>query len=197
MGDYKHVRCVFCASGKEIAVVDELRRRSFGEALYPTRVKRIYRRGRSADVKAAIFPGYVFLYSDADEINRRELQRIGGVNRLLTYKSDDRTADRLMGRDREFADWLWRIGGQIDIMEAVKNGEKIAITDEAFKNMHGRIIKMDRRKQAFQVALEGELLKNVWLSYTVVETPPLTSFNYKDFQATDGVHNTGEPKIGQ
>ena len=55
-------------------------------------------------------------------------------------------------------------------MQATQIGDRIEITDGVFKQLHGTITKMDRRRHTIRVALETEgTPKQIWLAYEIVE----------------------------
>ena len=92
---------------------------------------------------------------------------MGHVIRVLT---DGDGSDTLMGRDLEFADWLWSLNGRIEVMQAVQIGDRIEIVDGVFKRLQGTITKMDRRRRTVRVSLETEgTPKQIWLAYEIVE----------------------------
>ena len=76
----------------------------------------------------------------------------------------------MAGRDLEFADWVWRNDGNIGAMRALQIGDWIEITDSVFKQLHGTIERMDRRKRTFLVSLGDEgVIRKIWLTYEVIE----------------------------
>ena len=76
----------------------------------------------------------------------------------------------MAGRDLEFADWVWRNDGNIGTMRALQIGDWIEITDSVFKQLHGTIERMDRRKRTFLVSLGDEgVIRKIWLTYEVIE----------------------------
>ena len=55
-------------------------------------------------------------------------------------------------------------------MKALQIGDWIEITDGVFKQLHGTIVRMDRRRRTFLVSLNGEgAIKQIWLTYEVIE----------------------------
>ena len=117
MEKYQFVRCLFCATGSERTVVDEIHKRRLGKALFPTRVRRVLRNRVWTDVDAALLPGYVFVYMDDLSVERSKFLSMKNVVRVLTYPSD---VDTLHGTDLDFANWLWRKNGRIDPLKAVQ-----------------------------------------------------------------------------
>lgn len=169
MDEYSCVRCLFCATGKEEAVVRAIHDRGLGRAIFPKRVKSI-RQGHSwIDTMVPLLPGYVFVYGDQISASQRaELHEVHHVIRPLCYGSSDQ--DILVGRDLEFADWLWNLDGRVGAMKALQVGDKIEITDGVFKQLHGRITRMDRRRKTIHVELDTQgALRSIWLTYDIVE----------------------------
>ena len=76
-----------------------------GQALFPQRMKKILKNGAWIERPTALLPGYVFVYSDEETVNFSGFPGAQHVIRMLTYGDG---SNALIGRDREFADWLWR-----------------------------------------------------------------------------------------
>ena len=167
MEGYQIARCLFCVTGKEESVVKEVHRKDCGRAIFPKRTSAMRVNGKWADTLRPLLPGYVFVYSGREQADGDELSAITHVIRVLRY---DQGQEALTGRDLEFADWIWRQDGRIDAMKALQIGDRIEITDGAFKDLCGRIVKMDRRRKTFLVSLDGAgAVKQLWLTYEVVE----------------------------
>ena len=167
VAEYDFVRCLFCRTGKEESIVQLIRRKGWGHAVFPQRIRNVMRNGAWTEVPSPLLPGYVFLYQSEDAPTIADLRSITDVIRVLCY---DDGSDKLIGRDLEFADWLWKLDGRIGSMKATQIGDRIEITDGVFKKLRGTITKMDRRRRTFRVALETEgALKQIWLAYEIVE----------------------------
>lgn len=55
-------------------------------------------------------------------------------------------------------------------MKALQIGDWSEITDGVFKQLHGTIVRMDRRRRTFLVSLDGSgSIRQIWLTYEVVE----------------------------
>ena len=125
------------------------------------------RDGAWTEILFPLLPGYVFVYQSSDGHSHEDFWGIPNVIRVLAY---DDGSDVLIGRDLEFADWIWRLGGRIGAMKATQIGDRIEITDGVFKSLRGTVTKMDRRRRTFRVALETEgTPKQIWLAYEIVE----------------------------
>ena len=49
-------------------------------------------------------------------------------------------------------------------------GDRVEIIDGVFRQLHGTITRMDRRRKTIRVALETEgTPKQIWLAYEIVE----------------------------
>lgn len=168
MENYSFVRCLFCNTGKEMAVVHAIHENGWGRAIFPQRIRTIRKGREQIETLVPLLPGYVFIYSDQVIPRRDELMKLRHVIRVLAYGSDGQ--DRLVGRDLEFADWLWRLDGRIGIMKALQVGDRIEIVDGVFKELHGTIIRMDKRQKTVCISLETEgTPKQIWLAYEIVE----------------------------
>ena len=168
MDEHGCVRCLFCNTGCEAAVVKAIHQNGWGRAIFPQRVKTIRKGNAWTETLSPLLPGYVFVYSGQANVRRDELQGMQHVIRVLTY--GDAKQDTLVGRDLEFAEWLWQLDGRIGIMKAMQSGDRVEIIDGIFKRLHGRIVRMDKRQRSVCVALETEgSPKKIWLAYEIVE----------------------------
>lgn len=167
MEGYTHVQCLFCETGKEKRVVEAIQEMRWGRAIFAQRVKVVWRGQQWVEDTTPLLPGYVFVYQDQEDEPYRNYMSISHVIRVLMYGEGQ---DKLTGRDLEFADWLWRVGGKIGVMQAVQEGDCIEITDGVFKALHGRIIRMNRRRKKVCVSLDTQgIPMQIWLSYELCE----------------------------
>jgi len=170
---YEVVRCLFCLTGREQLVADRINASGVARAIFPFKVKRSRYRGTWKEITAPLIPSYVFVYSDAT-LRAADLVKEPDVIRVLKYGEDFEGA--LIGDDRVFADLLWAQGGKIGILKAIRVGERVEIVDGLFKALKGRVITMDKRKQAAKVELDvvGSL-KNIWLSFDYINENTMSS----------------------
>ena len=167
MEGYTHVQCLFCETGKEKRVVEAIHDKHWGHALFAQRVKTMWRDQQWVEEVAPLLPGYVFVYLDQEDGVYRNDLNISHVIRVLTYGEGQ---DKLTGRDLEFANWLWHMGGQIGVMKAAQIGDRVEITDGVFKELHGTIIRMNRRRKKICVSLDTQgIPMQIWLSYELCE----------------------------
>ena len=145
---------------------------SEARAVFPMKQKRVRKAGAWQSHDMPLLPGYVFVYTDASLQDFRHilsLPSLAGVAHLLRYNDMD-SDGALVGHDLDFADWLWRQDGRVNVLKAVREGERVLIVDGLFKDLNGLVVKMDRRKQTAKVQLDilGGA-KYIWLSFDYIQ----------------------------
>ena len=165
--DYTYVRCLFCLTGYEDELVKRIEADQLGKALFPKKVKRLKQQGSWEEIVQPLFPGYVFIYSD-EPYPMSVFFRYEQVIRVLKYADDG--SGYLKAGDLRFAAWIWRQNGRLEALKALRVGDRVEIVDGAFRNMNGRVLKMDKRKQAAKIELDviGGI-KQVWMSFVYLE----------------------------
>lgn len=158
--------CVFCTTGKEVAVARMI------EAANPT-VRAIAARqekhksdqGKKSKVVAVLLPSYVF-FEAPDDFDAVGQLSVTDVIRVLSYEGDW----RLMGEDERFARWLFRYDGLLNFSKAYQEGTRIRIVSGPLKDMEGQIRRIDRRGRSGQVALEfNNKVTLVWLGFELID----------------------------
>lgn len=168
MAAYQYVRCLFCTEGKEQAVADAIWASGHGWALFPQRLKAVLSGGVWSLVPFPLLPGYVFVYSNEERAAYYGFSGVRYILRTLTYA--DTRQDVLIGRDREFADWLWEWNGCVGALKVLKIGDRVEIADDAFRKLGGRITRIDRRRKAVCITFEPmSLFREIWLAYEWIE----------------------------
>jgi transcription antitermination factor NusG len=164
--EYEVVRCLFCLTGREQLVADRINASGVARAIFPFKIKRLCHRGTWREISVPLIPSYVFIYSDTN-FRAADLAKEPDVLRVLKYGDDFEGI--LIGDDRVFANLLWAQGGKIGVLKAMRVGERVEIVDGVFKALKGRVVAMDKRKQAAKVELDvvGSL-KNIWLSFDYI-----------------------------
>ena len=164
---YRYARCLFCNTGKEEAVVESIHKKGWGRAIFPQRARTRWTRGQCEERLEPLLPGYVFVYSDQEEIPYGQWLGLRHVIRVLHYPEGGET---LRGGDLEFARWLWKLQGKVGAMKAIQVGDRIEIADGVFRSLNGVVTRMDRRRKTIRVRLNTEgFIRQIWLSYQVVE----------------------------
>lgn len=167
-GGYQQVICLFCQTGKEALVAGVINANEWGYAIFPQRVKTVIRKGQWSEAERPLLPGYVFVYNDGQDYDYGSIRCLSGVIKVLTY--DDTGTHLLRGEDLKLADWFWRKGGMIGPVEAIQLGDRVEIVDGVFKELRGKITRMDRRRKTFCIELDGaSSIRSLWLTYEVVK----------------------------
>lgn len=165
---YQQVICLFCQTGREALVAGVINANEWGRAIFPQRVKTVIRKGQWSQAERPLLPGYVFVYQDGQDFDYGSIRRLSGVIKVLTY--DDTGMHQLRGEDLKLADWFWQKGGVIGPVEAIQLGDRVEIVDGVFKQLRGRITRMDRRRKTFCIELDGAgSIRSLWLTYEVVK----------------------------
>ena len=159
--EYNGVQCVFCTTGSEGAIAEELNRMDGVTAIVAKKQKKEWRSGAWCEVRKVLLPGYVFLYRHSALLTPVVNARLQSMC-VLKY-NDGNTL--LIGKDRQFADWLWKQGGVIGISTARHCGSDVEITGGPLAELDGIITRIDRRKQIAKVTLEIAGGLSVWMSF--------------------------------
>jgi transcription termination/antitermination protein NusG len=120
---------------------------------WPRRSLTIRRRGKREESLAPVFPGYVFLETDAvDEEIYRTVKRLPRFYRFLDGNDRIRA---LTGDDLQLVTHFVRHGDVIgkSIVTFDENA-RIEVIDGPLAGLEGRIVKVDRRKQRAKVRLD-------------------------------------------
>ncbi len=156
-----HSYCLQCTTGREAGVARQIQQETGLTALAPTLI-RLEWKGRMASRKEqALFPGYVFLYTDEDTFPK--LSGVHHMHRLLSYDSGQR---QLYGRDAEIAQWLFKYGGVIRESRALREGDRIVVVDGPMKDLGGviRMVNKQRQRANIEFAFEG-ITRRVWMAF--------------------------------
>ena len=167
MKAYPYIRCLFCRSGEEQKLAQLIEYMNYGKPLIPRKVKRIFRQGKWIEEERKLLPGYVFVFND-QAIPFRSILSLPPVIRVLRYADD--LEGYLEGQDRALAELFLEKEGRIGVLEALKEGDFIRITDGLLSQYGGKVLRMDRRKQMAEIELNvaGDI-NRVWLSFEVIE----------------------------
>ena len=167
MDRFEQARCLFCETGKEKRVVHAIGENGWGRAIFARRIRYIKRNREWEKVEFPLLPGYVFVYTEREEIRNTEYQKIPHVIRALRYEDGQ---EELTGNDLKFADWLWRMNGEIGVIQTVRVGDRIEVADGTFRELHGTIEHVNRRQRKVYVTLDTQSISmHTWLAYEQVE----------------------------
>jgi len=122
---------------------------------FPRRRIDIRRRGVMRQSTAAVFPGYVFIEAEQDDIlaHQWEFRRTDGFYRFLKSNQNIRP---LADRDLELVLHFIKKAGPIAGISRVYFNEnaRIVVVEGPLMGLEGRIIKVDKRKKRAKIKLD-------------------------------------------
>jgi transcriptional antiterminator NusG len=122
---------------------------------FPQRKIEIRRRGHFVESTSAIFPGYVFVETDNDEIVKYHwaFRRTDGFYRFLRSNQD---VVPLAGKDLEVVLHFIKKAGPVAGKSLVYFNEdsRIIVTQGPLMGLEGKIIKVDKRKGRAKIKLD-------------------------------------------
>ena len=121
---------------------------------FPRRRIDIRRRGRLYQTTAAVFPGYIFIEAEDEDIIAQQwsFRRIDGFFRFLKSNQDIRP---LADRDLELVLHFIKKAGPVAGISRVYFNEnsRIVVVEGPLMGLEGKIIKVDKRKKRAKVKL--------------------------------------------
>ena len=160
--------CLFCITGKEKVVAEELECVCPGiRAIAARQEKHKSVKGRKMKTEAVFLPSYVF-FEAPWSFQPVEAFPHDNIIRVLTV---ERGIWQLSGEDEHFARWLFSYNGLLEFSKAYREGSKVRIASGPLKDMEGRIQRIDKRGRSGQVVLEfnGKTMP-VWLGFDLLDT---------------------------
>jgi len=122
---------------------------------FPQRRIDIRRRGVMRQSMAAVFPGYIFIEAEEEDIieHQWDFRRTGGFYRFLKSNQNIRA---LAERDLELVLHFIKKAGPIAGISRVYFDEnaRIVVVDGPLIGLEGRIIKVDKRKKRAKIKLD-------------------------------------------
>ncbi len=158
--------CVFCISGREQSVVQQIQKIDDHLAICPMIERHESHKGTLETYQQVLFPGYIFLYTTGD-LRKQEILAIPSVLKFLTNDTGD---PKLYGEDANFADWLLTHNGIIGKSKAVREGDRIRVVDGPMKDFAGTItmVNKQRRRAKVDFVFQG-IARSVWMAFDWVE----------------------------
>ncbi|MDL2318923.1 hypothetical protein LJC74_07620 [Eubacteriales bacterium OttesenSCG-928-A19] len=128
--------------------------------------RRKWVQGQPEEMMYSLFPGYVFLFSDA-QMEAAALQQIEGVIRVLRY-ADGSYA--LHQEDERIARWLLHYDGVIRTSKAIREGDRIHVVEGPMKDCGGTIVKANKQRQRALVEFQFDRrVWSAWMDFSWVE----------------------------
>lgn len=159
--------CIFCKTGREMALVKELSRNVHSAEFLVAQKKSRRRVGGMMNEETVImFPGYIF-FRTYETVDLAELTKYADVLKLL---SDNDGRWQMAGDDFFFAEWIFSQGGVIGFSDALVVDGKLKIIDGPLMGREEQIIKVNRRFHCCLALLKfNEREFRVWLGYDIVQ----------------------------
>ncbi len=120
--------------------------------LWPRRVLRIRKKGKTRDKTAPIFPGYLFI--EAERLDRDMYWILRRTAGFFQFLRSNRQIEPLTGEDRELLEHFLALGEVVDKSKVVfDENKRIRVLEGPLKGLEGRIVKVDKRKKRAKVQL--------------------------------------------
>jgi len=162
-----NVYCLFCETEKCEFVAHAVKQVFECEAISPKQIQHTWDKGQYIDREHNLLPGYVFVYSEEEDLNPPEIRR--RLDRIIRCLRDTGLDYRLHGVDEDFALMLLRKGGVIGRTEVTETDGHLTITDETFEGIPVEILKVDRRNSRMKIAmLVANNKVQTWVEYEIV-----------------------------
>ena len=155
--------CLYCRAGSEREIARSLERLYPALAVIAPEKVRRRRKGRLIwEERVSLFPGYIFIRTNA-AFEAIQLRQTQGVFRVLTSSQSDW---RLYGPDRALAEILFSVRGVIECSIARYHGRRIQILEGFLKAYEDAIVRVNRRAQTAQIIVELDRKRvPVWLGF--------------------------------
>ena len=160
---FQYIFCLFCRSGSErqLARGIELRFPHI-RAIAAMQEKHKYIDRHYEIDRRNFLPGYLFLYTN-EAIDVLAIHRMDKVFKLL---GDGRDIAELRGRDRVFAEWIWRNDGEIGISRIRTTETGFEVRSGPLKHFLKEIVKLDKHTKNALVRMDFlEEKKEIWLAF--------------------------------
>ena len=126
----------------------------------PAIIQRKWTKGICEEIRHSWLPGYIFLYSE-DPLQKKI--QYPGIIRMLGN-------GELQNEDLAFANMLYEHNGVMGTIHLIEEGQYCTINDPVWKEMEGKVIKIDRGRRRCCIEFTFEQTKrNVWLGYELIK----------------------------
>lgn len=160
--------CLFCLTQRCRIIAKLLEIRGVDRAFSPQVVNSFRKQGENKKRNKDLLPGYVFLYSEQRLTDYTLFCGMDGVIRRVGRQDD---GYELAGADLDFAMQLLEKDGVVGAMTVCREGDDVILEDPLFNGVHGRVTRVDWRKERARVDFVFE--KNpchVWVSLENVKS---------------------------
>lgn len=159
--------CLFCETLKCKKVAALLERSGIDYAFSPQIIKRQRRKGTNIDIMFDLLPGYVFAFTSSPLKDAATL-RVDGVIKLLGIPE---CGYCLTGEDQAFALELLKRKGLVDVIKAIRIGDRVKLVDDLFYGCEAEIVQIDYRKQRAKIVfIFAETSCSSWIACDVIDS---------------------------
>lgn len=157
---HMHAYCLFCETQRCKIIAEYINRNTVFRCVLPQIIQRKWIKGIPEEESHDWLPGYLFLYTEEPV---RAFFNISGIIRCLGNKE-------LTGNDLQFAEMLYQRNGILGGVSLIQEGNRCRISDPAWENLQGRIIKMDhgRKRCCVEYRFDG-ITRTIWVGYEIVQ----------------------------
>lgn len=112
-----------------------------------------------------LLPGYVFAYS-SQPVKEMSQFNVDGVIRLLGSPENSYC---LIEEDQLFALELFKRNGLIDVLNILRIGDTVTLSDELFPGYEGHVIQIDYRKQRAKISFSfSKMCFSTWVACNII-----------------------------
>ena len=155
--------CLFCETQRCKIIAENINLNSEYQCISPQIIQRKWVKGVPTDESHDWLPGYLFLYSP-EMISPRF--NISGIIRCLGN-------GELHGQDLRFAELIYEKKGIMGTIPLIREGNRCRISDPAWKEVSGEVIKMDHERKRCCVAFSFDgIARKIWVGYEYADPEP-------------------------
>ena len=155
-----HAYCLFCETQKCKTIALLIERKYDIRCISPVIIQRKWVKGVCEEQQHNWLPGYVFLYSNEP---LTEKFWIPGMIRWLGE-------GELQFANQAFALMIYEKDGVLGTLKLAEIGDRCVVDDPLWKNMEGKVVKMDRGRKRCCVEFVFDGVKRaVWVGYEMVK----------------------------
>ena len=153
------VYCMFCETKRCRQIADYIRVTRGITCISPVIIQRKWVKGAQTEEKHDWLPGYLFLYTEEPILQHFD---VDGIIRILGNGP-------LTGQDLKFAQMIYSRSGIIGSLFLVQEGNVCTISDPAWNELHGKVIRLDRGRRRCCVEYEFDgIMRTIWVGYEMV-----------------------------
>ena len=151
---------MFCETQKCKTIAELIENVQNIRCISPAIIQRKWTKGICEEIRHSWLPGYIFLYSE-DPLQKKI--QYPGIIRMLGN-------GELQNEDLAFANMLYEHNGVMGTIHLIEEGQYCTINDPVWKEMEGKVIKIDRGRRRCCIEFTFEQTKrNVWLGYELIK----------------------------